>query len=266
MSLLVFVHVPRAAGTTLHRVIESQYPGGRILTFADPSRAEEVLAATPPEILAGVKAVDGHVHYGVHRHFRQQARYVTLLRRPVARVVSHYRYVRSNPGHYLHAAVVEEGLDLAAYALSDLSGELRNGQVQMFSARARELGDCDDACLEEAKEVLAGRFAAVGVTERFDESLLLMQDALGWSTPYYAAANRSAGPPATVSEEAVAAIEARNRFDLALYDFAAGLLSERVAADPGLAARVDRFRRRNRVLGPAERLVRPARAFVRRIA
>ncbi len=266
MSLLVFVHVPRAAGTTLHRVIESQYPGERILTFADPSRAEQVLAAGPPEILDEVKAVDGHVYYGVHRHFRQPARYVTMLRRPVGRIVSHYRYVRSNPEHYLHAAVVEEGLDLTAYALSDLSGELRNGQVQMFSARARELGDCDEACLEEAKQVLAGEFDAVGVTERFDESLLVMQEALGWSTPYYAAENRSAGPQAEVGEEAVAAIEGRNRFDLALYDFAAELLAQRVAADSGFGARVERFRRRNRLLGPAKRLLRPARALTERVS
>jgi hypothetical protein len=263
VSLLVFVHVPRAAGTTLGRVIAAQYPRGRVMSFPDPDLAERVVAATPPEILDGVEAIEGHIYHGIHRHFRQRPQYVTMLRRPVARIVSHYRYVRSNPVHYLHTTVVNRQIDLVSYARGDLSPELRNGQVQMFSARARDLGECDEASLEEAKRVLADEFEVVGLAERFDESLLLMQEALGWSTPYYVPENRSPGRPDAVDAEAVEAIEAANRFDLALYDFAAELFEERVAAEPELAARVERFRRRNRLLGPAGRLLRPARAFAR---
>ncbi len=266
VSLLVFVHVPKAAGTTLHRVIEDQYPPARILDFADPERAEQALSTAAPETLAEIEVLKGHVYYGVHRHFQQPPRYVTLLRHPVARVASHYRYVRNKPDHYLHTAVVEGDLDLAAYAQGTLSRELRNGQVQMFSARARELDECDEGCLEEATRVLADEFAVVGLAERFDESLLLMQESLGWSSPYYVPENRSSESGSAVTEEEVAAIEAANRFDLALYDFAAGRLAERLAADPGLPARVERFRRRNRLLGPAGRILRPARAAARRRA
>lgn len=247
MTLLVFVHVPRTAGTTLQRVIRDRYPRERYLHFDDPERAEQELAAMPKEALAAIDAVLGHVHFGVHRHFPQPARYITMLRHPVARIASHYRYVRSNPSHHLHREVVARNMDLVEYAHGDLSDELRDGQVRMFSP---------DASLEEAKRALAEEFEVVGLTERFDESLLLMQDAFGWSTPYYARENRSDASSTAPTHEALTAIEAANPLDLALYEFAEELLARQIDETPGLADRLESFRRRNRVLGPAARLRR----------
>lgn len=255
-ALLVFVHVPKAAGTTLSRLISDRYPQRRLAHFNNPELAEARLAAMTPEALDEIEAVTGHVTYGIHRHFSRPAQYVTMLRHPVARIASHYRYVRSTPIHYLHAAVVERDLDLVAYAQSGLSPELSDGQVRMFSARARELEECDEASLDEAKRVLAEEFEVVGLAERFDESLLLMQTALGWSAPYYIRENRSARVPVKLAEEAVEAIEAANRLDLELYEFAEELLARRIDADEGLTARVVRFRRRNRAFGPASKLMR----------
>jgi hypothetical protein len=246
VSLLVFVHVPRTGGTTLQHVISDRYPPDRVLAFEDPARVEEEIAALSPEARDRVEAVLGHVHHGVHEHFDRPARYLTMLRHPVARIVSHFRYARSNPRHYLHAEVVERGFDLVWYARGELSDELRNGQVRMFSP---------SESLEEAKQVLA-EFDVVGLTERFDESLLLMQDALGWTTPYYARENRGPAAGEPLTEEALAAIEAANPLDFALYDFAEGLLARRIEAKPEFAERLERFRRRNRVLGPATRLRR----------
>lgn len=245
MTLLVFVHVPRTGGTTLQRVISDRYPPDRILSFDDPARAEEAIAALSPAARDEVEAVVGHVHYGIHRHFDQPARYLTMLRNPATRIASHFRYARSNPRHYLHVEVVERGYDLVRYARGELSDELRDGQVRMFSA---------DASLEEAKRVLAEEFDVVGLTERFDESLLLMQDALGWTTPYYARENRGPTSGEPLTEEALSEIEAANPLDLALYDFAEELLARRIEGKPDFADHVERFRRRNRVLGPATRL------------
>jgi len=261
LTLLIFVHVPKAAGTTLQRVIDDRYPRRKVLTFADPEEAEAALARMTEAERDEIEAVKGHVHFGVHRYFRRPARYVTMLRHPVARIASHYRYARSNSSHYLHDEVVGRNLDLAGYAASDLSDELQDGQLRMFSARARELAPPDEAALEEAKRMLEHEFAVVGLTERFDESLLLMQESLGWTTPYYARENESRGSLPKLSEEALAAIEAANPLDFALYGFAEELLAREIAAHSGFDERLERFRRRNRVLGPVSRVRGLGRRF-----
>ena len=49
----------------------------------------ELIEEIPLERRRRARAVTGHLHYGVHRHMPQTCEYITMLRDPVARVVSH---------------------------------------------------------------------------------------------------------------------------------------------------------------------------------
>jgi hypothetical protein len=83
--------------------------------------------------------------------------------------------------------------------------------------------------LERAKTNLAS-FAVVGLTERFEESLILLQHAFGWPLHCFPARNVGENRPrrTEVGEEAMKAIEDCNRFDLDLYRFACGLFERAV--------------------------------------
>ena len=95
----------------------------------------------------------------------------------------------------------------------------------------------------------------VGLTERFDDSFILLRRALGWRLPMYMsvnAARTSEGAP--VDEGAIAAIRKRNRFDLELYHFARGLFEAAVARHgSSLRRELAAFQALNRIpdaLGP----------------
>jgi hypothetical protein len=82
--------------------------------------------------------------------------------------------------------------------------------------------------IERAKRNLRA-FGVVGLTERFNESFILLRRALEWRLPMYMSVNAARGTESgPVDVSAVAAIRARNRLDLELYDFARDLFESAV--------------------------------------
>ena len=75
----------------------------------------------------------GHMGFGLHDYLPQGASYITMLRDPIDRIVSHYYYVLQNQGHYLHKEVAGKGLSLEQFADSALSTELDNGQTRVLA-------------------------------------------------------------------------------------------------------------------------------------
>jgi hypothetical protein len=126
------------------------------------------------------------MRFGLHRYIRRPAEYITMLRHPVKRIVSHYEYVRRTRAHYLHRTVVDGRIPLEEYVTAGLSPELNDGQLRilcgMEDAVTLPYGGVVDDMLESAKRDLRNEFAAVGITERFNESLLLFQRVLGWGS------------------------------------------------------------------------------------
>jgi hypothetical protein len=240
------VHVPKAGGTTLSTLLGRHL---RSVYVDSDDEARTLLRDLSPEQAGELELVGGHVPYGLDELIPRPVAYVTMLRDPVRRIVSHYWYVLDEPDHYLHEAVAGVGMTLRDYAEAgaDLSPELENGQLRLFSARSRTMLRPDGACLEEAKAALR-EFAVVGTTERFDESLVAMQHALGLRRPAYVSENVGRTRPKPLDAETRELIESRNRLDLELYDYASRLLDERVrVGGAGFEADVRRLRRRNAV-------------------
>jgi Galactose-3-O-sulfotransferase len=118
----------------------------------------------------------------------------------------------------------------------------------------RDPSRLDEEALEEAKRNLES-FLVVGLTERFDESFILVRRALGWKLPMYETHNVTRRPKSEPpSPEAIEAIRERNRLDLELYDHARKLFSAAVERQGSSFRReVAVFRALNRIpnsLGP----------------
>jgi hypothetical protein len=270
--LLIFLHIPKTAGTTFGRVIRRQYPEGSVVGN-DRGLAHvdlEALKALPDERKRTLRVVQGHMPFGVHELFPQPASYVTILRDPVARMISHYKHVLRVKHHYLHDEVVSRGMSLLDYASSGMSPELENGQTKLIAGLAEDVLEATPEDLEAAKRNLREHFILAGLSERFDESLLVLRPALGWKNVTYDRANvapRSTAPP--VEPAAIAAVRERNLLDVELYGLCKALLEERIAAlGPAFERELKVFRARNAMRAvvnvPARRVRRRLRTLVRR--
>lgn len=267
---LIFLHLPKTAGWTLRGVLHSKYPS-EILLLDDLSDPLGGIEAIPLEDRRRARVATGHVFYGVHEYIPQATEYITVLREPIARVISMYYYILRRPQHRLHDVVAGHGIGLEEFARSCADAGIDNQQTRLISGRARgEVKFRDSGLggtwvaprlsrgdLELAKRHL-DEFLLVGLTERFDETFILLRRALGWRLPMYMtrnvgrAANGSA--PMRSSELAVELIRKRNELDLELYEHATRLFEDAVARQPTSYQReVAAFRMLNRIpnaLGP----------------
>lgn len=210
---LIFLHIPKAAGTTLTDILRKNYPPGctfRIEGTRMEWSAEQLKKRAKTKRFC---LLTGHQWFGNHVHMPQPCTYVTLLRHPVDRMVSHYCYVKRSKGHYLNRQVTERNMTLYDYVVSGF-GELRNGMTRFIAAE-------NPPSLEKAKRHLRKHFAVVGLTERFDDSVQLMARLLGWKHTAYANLNVTRNRPALseIPARTRKAIEAINNKDMELYEW-----------------------------------------------
>lgn len=256
---LIFLHIPKAAGTSLESVILRQYRGYHAKRFTGLWSEEQEFERLPPHERGKFDLCVGHHHFGVHRLLPSPATYVTMLRHPIDRVVSYYYYARDNPSHYLHAIIHEKGWTLRDMVDRIVTTELDNDQVRWLNPGPHErvgLGKVSHAMLDRAKQILGEHFAVVGVAERFHESLVLMQCRFGWLNVAYERKNAGTSRPALheVPPDVLDLIRERQVYDLELYAHANRWLDDAIAkVGPCFAERLAFF---ERTLSPAARAAR----------
>lgn len=256
---------------TLKSILRRQYRGRpifeSILGEDDLTRLKQL----PDADRGQLGLIISTLPYGIHDLLPRPVRYFTVLRHPVKRAISYYYSVKRTPGHRLYDAIHQENLDVNAFIRSRSRNirELNNLQTRMLSGLGAGWGkdQVDESDLDLAITHLRQDFHAIGLTERFDESILLMQARLGWGLPLYESQNVTAYHQArdTVHPETIEMIKAHNALDMRLYQAAESLFDEQLAAHvPDAARRAATFERYNAWYGRAKRAARTIRAMIRR--
>jgi hypothetical protein len=223
---LIFLHIPKTAGTTLNRILEWQYNPFLIFTI-DPYRfraTAERLAELPESRRSKLQVVRGHMYYGLHELLPQGATYITMLREPIARFLSSYYFIQRRPLHPMHRKVATERVGVEDFIR--LTANRQNFQCKLI-AGVRTDESCDQAILDLAKEHLTRSFSVVGICERFEESLVVLAKTFNWEIPYYENRKVAKTRPKVEPSE-IEMIREHNRFDLELYDFGQQLFQELV--------------------------------------
>ncbi|MGB6301523.1 MAG: sulfotransferase family 2 domain-containing protein [Rivularia sp. (in: cyanobacteria)] len=231
-SNLIFLHIPKAAGSTLLNIVRRQYNSESIFSIdgTNPIESMKKFKQLPKHEREATPILMGHMYFGAHEFLPQPSTYITMLRDPIERIISFYYYVLRNPDHNHHNLITSKNLGLKDYVKSGIGKQLDNGQTRLLSgidALDIEFGNCSEEMLERAKLNLKKYFTVVGITENFDESLLLMKSKLNWKKSIlYTKNNVTKKRPKKldVSQVDLREIEKLNEFDLEIYRYAKELL------------------------------------------
>jgi hypothetical protein len=222
---LIFDHLPKCGGTSLHRFLELQYSKRRIFTIdgSNPETSTLDFKQLTEKQRYKFNLIKGHLANEIFEYVNPKCLKVTILREPIDRIVSHYFFVKRRKNHYLHEEVITKDLSLKEYAESDLSDELRNWYVQHFSGMSStEVMEKPELALESAKIGLA-QYDLIGFLDEYELfmkrliSLANLQKELKLSVH-----NRTENRPRLdqITSETVEVIKSVNNLDCELYQWA----------------------------------------------
>jgi hypothetical protein len=264
-----FVHVPKNAGSTMQDILGRQYRGERSFTTA----AHEYKVRGSLDQLRGMDAVEregldivkGHCVLAVEGLIKGPKKFITFLRDPFQQFKSHYYYVRRAHWNPRHEEVrrmngLAEFLDHQVEHEQDnmqtrhLSGELDAMISEVIGGKATVRAD--EGLFNKAMGWLQ-RMDHVGLTEHFDETLIMMRNGLGWRRHcYYEVRNKTLDrPDPELDDELIERFNEVYKWDLLLFKAAKERFERDVREEGGhLQRQVANFRRANDLAQYAYRL------------
>jgi hypothetical protein len=260
---IIFLHVPKSAGTTLNRLIEWEYPLLAMYTV-DPVLfrwSRERLWRLPKRRLKRFRVFKGHMKFGLHEVLPQPATYITVLRDPIDRMISAFYFMHTYKLHPNYWKFRREGWTLEDFVKRWPKANL---QTKMIAG-----ADYDELCTAEmlmkAKDNLQ-YFSVVGLTERFEETLALMKLCFGWKLECYSSFNVTRARPKKrdLPQATLDLIAERNRFDVEFYECAAKFFSETINKNAAEVRRVVRELDAARIQNPVRAALFSMRAATRK--
>ena len=255
-DLFIHLHIPKTGGTTLRDIIQRQYQSEKILMIPKLDESEDILKEVSTSQINQLKLIQGHLKYGIHNHFHRRAKYFAIIRDPINRVLSTYYYVLSQKNNPQNLSTSNNQMTIYDYVQSGVNPFLINGQTQLISGKT---GNIDNPIIKSeelfslAKENIANDFLFLGITEMFDETILILKNMLGWHMPYYSIANRTKNKPNydAVDPTIISFIKEHNQLDIKLYNFTKTSLLNKIAEENDIFHnRINKFKKINKLLNP----------------
>lgn len=256
---IYFLHIPKTAGTSFRKVIEAQFSPEEICPCTVMQELAEMVRRDTKQ-LASYSLIAGHMGYTVVSFLPTPPRVITMLRDPIARTISRFNYMKQHVqgsirAPWNHARFLDPDVSIDDFLAFEPTRRLiTNFQVRNlaqdfdltktytdFDGKAiapkmnklfayTSTGMSDEDLLSKAKQRLAS-CEFVGITERFEESVVLLCRTFGWESimgiPFLNAASQSAGLDCSLSEQTRADLQACTSLDTALYEFANELFEQR---------------------------------------
>lgn len=247
-SPVYFLHIPKTGGTTFNKFLSAQFGEENVC----PAHLWHNLLELSPAQIVGYSLIWGHFYSYLYRYVSRPMRYVTFLRDPVERALSHYGHIMLYEGHYLHRRAKELGNFSSYLRDPEMATTVTNFQVRALALdldpsaiaptlSAQELANTElERRLETAAPVMSNedmlrmaklrleQMCFVGITERFEESVVLLCNKFHWQPPAQIESrnvNRARVRSSQISDADLALLRQMNEADYDFYEFATRLFA-----------------------------------------
>jgi hypothetical protein len=228
----------------------------------DITRIPGQVAGIDPAVTSRMKMLTGHQFYGLHEEYENCRGYITLLRETVERVVSFYYYyvedlscrfgrILNDNKISLEHFVSMEAKEIDRLDWQELHYSVENGQTKLLAGETVKAGEASNGLYEKALRNIEDKVLFLGLQERYDESVVSIQEILGWKKPlYYQKINVNDSRPKgeEIPDSIVKIIKERNRIDTKLHEkFTADFDSRLPLPANEIQKRVNKMRKLNTV-------------------
>ncbi|MEO9459483.1 MAG: sulfotransferase family 2 domain-containing protein [Sulfitobacter sp.] len=228
---LVFLHLPKTGGRSLVEVINANIPRAKIFPYVEWNKIVDNISKQKDYY-----HFRGHLFYEIGNIINRPVKYITMMRNPIDRIVSQYRFICRTPDHKRYNKVKD-------MSFREFISEKGNHRcyIRFLTYVPRQTGSLpysDEmipqknrrSAVELAKERLDG-FEFVGITEKFSESLDVFSGRFGWPKPGILPRN-NASPDydrIELTSSDIRLIQEYSADDIEIYDYACRLLEDSVS-------------------------------------
>jgi hypothetical protein len=232
-SRYAFLHIPKTGGASFEQILAQELGD----EFAVHSMHDYYCF---PETLAQRRIIAGHIPYALFGWERRPRTVLTILRSPIDRVISNYRYIFMSPGHYGHDFVVRYRPSVTVCLQHPaLRFDMVNLQTRMLAWNPPPLGpglardswatfhrscadyfdsDVDESCYPRAVAALRDS-VRFGLYEDYENTVYRFCRLLGLSKPTeLPQVNRSNSEWGAITDKDLTAISDSNKYDIRLYE------------------------------------------------
>ena len=240
--MLYYLHIPKSAGISVRELFRRTY-GEKLIEIyrdMDDAYAESLKPVCHPD-----SVFFGHFGFSLHvRLGDNDAQYMTVIRHPVERVISWYKWVSRRPESAQYERIHRDGLTLAEAVQLGVSTEVNNHTVRMLAgnclisqAKQRAMDYLSARLLRKEIYQYEGKryldtaianlnnyFCFVGIMERLDQLPRFLIERGDVAAENASVPMENVAPPMDVriDSQTLDVIRKGNELDLMLYEHIAG--------------------------------------------
>lgn len=195
---IYFLHIPKCAGTTFRTWLENNYHKDETIGFWN----DISVTKTPPSVLKSKRCISSHSGWGLMEHLADTHRVVTVLRDPIERTISSYRFIQQITGHALNK-LARSVNTLEFFQHPTVRRCMANGQTRQLAFRSmkntieiqslagtfiqneyemKKIDEFDERTLEIAIKNM-DKIEFLGTSDNINELVLSICDFYGWYPP-----------------------------------------------------------------------------------
>ncbi|KAK5575962.1 hypothetical protein RB653_007097 [Dictyostelium firmibasis] len=221
---ILFIHIPKCAGHTAYVLFENYFKGRgvtQLWVHPNPDIYYEISKAN--------NVILGHYQYGIHKvlpeEFKKTYNYMTMLRDPVERVISHYYYHLNNP--YDPEYQMARTNKLTEWLVKSPRGNNEMTRFLSGLTKDEEFKPNDETFHMALYHLRSMKF--VGITERFKETIALLKFYVGIENHRIREKQNAAKKKyPEVPLEIIEIIKKRNIYDILLYEEALKMFERQI--------------------------------------